>query len=261
MTRTTSTVPPTLADLMGRFLASRSDAAAAAVESSEGDVEPHEIAAGFRVDARAAWTDAQTTINTPASSPKIALPADWAALVSQPASATAVALAAGNYPQRVRDLQPLLGEFAADKLRPKLQPMPLPGLGALRTWIGREAKTQQATAILLAAGVARAIGEIDWAEELLRDAEARCEGELRAAWANEWAALLWHCGRCEEALAAWVAMDDGAAVSFNRGMACLFLGRAVEARTHLRRAVEQLPEASGWNSLGRLYLAVAEINF
>jgi hypothetical protein len=49
---------PTLEDLMVRFLASRSDAAAAAVESGEGEVEPHEVAAGFRVDPRAAWTDA-----------------------------------------------------------------------------------------------------------------------------------------------------------------------------------------------------------
>ena len=50
---------PTLEDLMVRFLASRSDAACgSAVEPAGGEVEPHEVAAGFRVDPRAAWTDA-----------------------------------------------------------------------------------------------------------------------------------------------------------------------------------------------------------
>ena len=40
---------PSLEDLTVRFLAARSDAALAAVEPSESEVEPHEIAAGFRV--------------------------------------------------------------------------------------------------------------------------------------------------------------------------------------------------------------------
>ena len=41
---------PTIDSLMVRFLATRSDAAAAAVEHYESEVEPHEVAAGFRVD-------------------------------------------------------------------------------------------------------------------------------------------------------------------------------------------------------------------
>jgi tetratricopeptide (TPR) repeat protein len=204
--------------------------------------------------------DAQHTINTPAGSPKSALPADWAALVSQPASAFAVALAAGNYPQRVRDLQPLLAEFNPERLRPTRQPIPLPGLSSLRTWIVREAKKRQPLAAVLAAGVARSIGETEWAEELLHDAESLCTEDMRPVWENERAALLWHSGRCEEALAAWLAMPETPAVLFNRGMACLFLGKSDEARTHLRRAVELLPEDGGWHALGRLYLAIAEIN-
>src|SRR4051812_38959316 len=88
---------PSLEDLMVRFLATRSDAAAAAVEPGEGEVEPHEVAAGFRVDPRAAWTDATThTATAP-----IQLPPDWAALTSQPAPAFAVPMAVGNFPQRV----------------------------------------------------------------------------------------------------------------------------------------------------------------
>ena len=67
---------PSLEDLMVRFLAARSDAAAAAVEPSEGEVEPHEVAAGFRVDPRAAWTDATTyDHNRPGpTSPRLCLP-------------------------------------------------------------------------------------------------------------------------------------------------------------------------------------------
>ena len=42
--------------------------------------------------------------------------------------------------------------------------------------------------IRLAAGVARTIGETQWAEELLADAEPLCNGELRTAWENERAA-------------------------------------------------------------------------
>ena len=74
------------------------------------------------------------------------------------------------------------------------------------------------------------------------------------------AALLWHRGRCEEALAAWTALPDSPAVHFNRGMALLFLGRAAEARPMLAEAVAALPESSGWNALAQLYLALAEIH-
>jgi tetratricopeptide (TPR) repeat protein len=261
MTRTTptSTTQPTLAELMSRFLASRSDAAAAAVEFGEGEVEPHEIAAGFRVDSRAAWTDALHALDTPASSPKASVPSDWAALVSQPAPAFAVALAAGNFPQRVRDLHPLLAKFDPATLRPSGPPSPSPGLSGLRTWVVRESKKRQPAAALLAAGVARAMGEAEWAAELLADAESLCTGEMRAAWENERAALLWHSGRCDEAFAAWSAMPESPAVLFNRGMAALFLGKSSEARVNLRKAADQLPEENGWNSLARLYLALAEI--
>src|SRR5438874_13265703 len=100
MTRPNSnpTAQPTIEALMVRFLASRSDAAAAAVEPGEGEVEPHEVAAGFRVDPRAAWTDAIAPLNpgsqTPGS-PAVPLPNDWATLVNQPAPALAVSMAAG----------------------------------------------------------------------------------------------------------------------------------------------------------------------
>lgn len=261
MTRTSPdrVAQPSLQDLMVRFLASRSDAAhGPAVEPAGGEVEPFEVAAGFRVDPRAAWTDATDAL--PARPEQSKVPTEWAALVGQPAAAFAVAHAAGNFPQRVKDLQPLLARFDPAELRPSGSQPPSPGLSGLRTWIIRETKKNQPVPALLAAGVARAIGESDWAEELLTAAEPLCSGEARAAWENEHAALLWHRGRCEDALAAWAALPESSAVLFNRGMALLFLGRLTEARAALTRAVEVIPEVSGWNALARLYLAIAEIH-
>lgn len=115
----------------------------------------------------------------------------------------------------------------------------------MRGWIGKHSATHP----LLAAGVARLIGEFDTAEKLL-PADAT----------NERAALLWHRGRCEEALATWNEMPATPAVLFNRGMALLFLGKIAEAKPVLTEAVAAIPESSGWNALARLYLAVAEIH-
>lgn len=255
---------PSLQDLMVHFLATRSDASAGAVESvAEGEVEPFEVAAGFRVDPRAAWTDAVAAINPGGNapgSPVGPLPTEWAALVSQPAAAFAVAMAAGNFPQRVKDLQPLLAKFDPAELRPSGGLTPSSGLSGLRTWIARETKKRQPASTLLAAGVARSVGEFDWAGEILADAEPLCTGELRSAWENERAALLWQRGECDAALAAWDAMADTPATLFNRGMANLFLGKLDTAKGLLTKAVAALPESSGWHALARLYLAVAEIH-
>jgi tetratricopeptide (TPR) repeat protein len=243
MTRKTASShgQPTLEDLMVRFLASRSDAAHAAVESGDGEVEPHEVAAGFRVDPRAAWTDATTPITAAAGSP----PPDWAALVNQPALAFAVPMAAGNFPQRVRDLHPLLTRFDPAELRPSGAQQAVPGLAGLRGWVAKQGQSQP----VLAAGLARLVGDFDAAEKLL-PADA----------ANERAALLWHRGRCDEALAAWDAAPESPAVLFNRGMALLFLGRVAEAKPALAEAVAAIPEDSGWNALARLYQAVADVH-
>jgi predicted Zn-dependent protease len=104
------------------------------------------------------------------------------------------------------------------------------------------------------------IGDLDWADELLTDVEARCGGNLRPVWENERAAWLWQRGRCAEALSAWERMAATPAAQFNYGMALLFLGRPTDAAPALTAAAESLPETSGWGDLARLYLAVAEIH-
>ena len=243
---------PSLEDLMVRFLANRSDASAGAVEHVEGEVEPHEVAAGFRVDPRAAWTDATDTLARP--DPKgaalSALPTEWATLVAQPSAAFAVAMAAGNFPQRVKDLQPLLTKFDPSELRPSGSQAATQGFAGLRAWAAKQAKANP----LMAAGVARSLGDFAAAEERLAAAEPNDALE------NERAALLWHRGKCAEALAAWTAAAETPAVLFNRGMALLFLGRLPEARVALAKAVVVLPENRGWNALTKLYLALAEIH-
>jgi hypothetical protein len=246
MTRNTANSfgQPSLEDLMVRFLAHHSDAAATAVEFGEGDVEPHEVATGFRVDPWAAWNDATSQI-TAATAP---LPPDWANLVNQPASTFAVPMAIGNFPQRVRDLQPLLARFEPTELRPSGSQLASPGLSALRHWISKISTTQP----LVAAGLARLIGDFDNAEKLLTTNDA--------AGANERVALLWHRGQCSQALSAWNALPESPAVLFNRGMASLFLGKMSDAKTLLTKAAAALSETSGWKTLALLYLSVADIH-
>ncbi len=252
MTRPTDTNPsaqPTIESLMVRFLATRSDAATAAVGHGESEVEPHEVAAGFRVDPRAAWLDATATIITGGNAPPpaVQLPTDWAALVAQPAAAFAVPMAAGHFPQRVKDLHPLLAKFEPAELRPTGTQPATPGFGALRNWIAKNGTANP----LVASGIARTLGDFDASEKLLAGAEGAD---------NDRAALLWARGRCDEARTAWDAMADAPAVLFNRGMARLFEGRIAEARPFLQKAIDALPETSGWYALARLYLAVADIH-
>jgi hypothetical protein len=252
MTRPTDSntfAQPTIEGLMVRFLANRSDAASSAVETGESEVEPHEVAAGFRVDPRAAWLDATAQITTGGNAPPpaVQLPAEWAALVAQPAAAFAVPMAAGHFPQRVKDLQPLLAKFDPNELRPSGSQPALPGFSGLRNWVAKNG----ATHTLVAAGIARTLGDFDTADRLLAGTNGT---------ENDRAATLWARGRCTEALAQWDAMPETPAVQFNRGMGRLFLGRLAEARAALQTAVDAIPETSGWNSLARLYLAVAEVH-
>jgi hypothetical protein len=240
---------PTIEALMVRFLASRSDAAAAAVESGEGEVEPHEVAAGFRVDPRAAWLDATAAITTGGNAPPPAIqpPSEWISLVGQPAATFALPMAPGHYPQRVKDLHPLLAKFNPSELRPSGNQHPTTGFAGLRNWLAKSGST----APRIAAGIARTLGEFDTAARLLAS-ESDCE--------NDRTAELWMRGECDKALAAWDSMSDSPAVLFNRGMARLFLGDLASAKTALQKAIDAIPESSGWNALARLYLAVAEIH-
>jgi len=239
---------PSLEELTLRFLAQRSDAAAvAAVESGESEVEPHEVAAGFRVDPRACWSDALAANPgaLPPGSPPPAMPPHWSALVNQLAPCLAVPMAAGNFPQRVRDLEPLLEKFDPDELRPSRHHSPLPGYEGLRDWVRRHAADYP----VLAGGLARLLGDLDTAARLLPADDE-----------NERAASMWQSGQCSEAYAAWTTAPSTPAVLFNHGMAALFTGRITEASDTLAEAAAAIPETTGWGALCRLYLSVAQIH-
>jgi len=261
-TNTEALGPPSLQDLTLRFLANRSDAVGSAVEPEAGsEVELHEVAAGFRTDPRTAWADALAALSARTDSATLpgATPADWAVLVSQPVAVHALPFALGHFPQRVKDLHPLLTGASLSALKPKTGALPLTGLSGLRAHVSQLATKHQSETMLRAAGLARAVGDLTLADELLTKAEPLKGTDYRTSWENERAALLWQQGKSEAALAAWEAMPETATSVFNRGMALLFLDRTKEARTWLMKAVEMIPEASGWNALARLYQALAEI--
>jgi tetratricopeptide (TPR) repeat protein len=130
-----------------------------------------------------------------------------------------------------------------------VRPLSAPGLADCA------ARAQGYPQALVAVGVLRLARRFDEAGRLL--ARSDTPAEWRDLHANEEAALAWHAGRAEEALALWQAQEPAVPVLFNRGMAALFLGQAAAARPALAQAVEALPETSPWHHLGHLYLALA----
>jgi tetratricopeptide (TPR) repeat protein len=228
--------PPTIADLTDRLL-KRADVADI-VEA--GEVEPYEVLTGFRTDPRTAYNDALAPLkllgekNLP-----LALPPDWANFLQANNDALAVPMAAGFYPQQVRDLASLInGDF--DLKDNEL----VFGATGLKTWA--EKNLDKAGVNWFAAAILRKMG--DDAEITGTDAVAQ----------NETAAAMWQDGDREAALEMWLKMPDSAVANFNRGMAYLFLGHAELAMAPLRLAARDLPDQSGWNHLAGLYLAVAE---
>jgi tetratricopeptide (TPR) repeat protein len=155
-------------------------------------------------------------------------------------STVAVPMAAGRFPQQVRELAELLDGEAVHTPTP---PSEAGGFNAMRTWV----KKQENGAAKLAAGIARSLGD-DPAVPTGSDAVS----------ANERVAALWTAGDVSPAVKLWLAMPDSPVSWFNRGMCLLFTDRAKEALPHLRKAVASLPETSGWQHLAELYLAVAE---
>jgi hypothetical protein len=221
----------------------------------DGQVVPYEAVPVQPVEPRLAWEDALAVVNhspQASTSARWKVPPEWPVLVAGQEPAIALAFAIGNYPQLVRNLHPLLTAGDLTVLRtPPSRPACVPA--ELLDWA---TGTQSFPQILVAAGVLRLARRFDEAASLLRS-----QTDVPAAWkpvcANEEAALLWHRGQSDEALALWQSQKASVPVLFNRGMASLFLGRIEEARAALTAAVEKLPETSAWHHLGHLYLALA----
>jgi hypothetical protein len=246
--------PTTLSELFTRYLQRQVHARGHGLGFAEsgGEVVPHEAVPVQPVDPQLAWNDAlAVTAHFPGGPPvsSWSVPSDWPALVAAQEPAVALAFCLGNFPQLVRDFHPLLnGDLAAIRLAPG---RPTPDL-SLQEWAARNRGYPQ---VLLAAGVLRLARHFDQAEKLLRPP---APAEWHLLHANETAALAWHVGRADEALALWNGQPDSVPVLLNRGMAALFQGFFADARTNLAKAVEALPDSSAWHHLGHLYLALAD---
>jgi tetratricopeptide (TPR) repeat protein len=184
------------------------------------------------------------------------VPPGWANLVQHPASVPAVAFAAGNYPQLIRDLPELI------RTRPRaglLQSRANLDVSGMDSWTARAVDKKNIGAAFMGAGILRLASQIDAARKVLATLRTQLPAEWKQALANEEAALAWQSGQHQQAHESWKKMPDCAPVCFNRGMAALFLDRADEAKGHLKQAIALLPEDNAWQHLARLYLALAEI--
>jgi hypothetical protein len=254
--RQTAAQPP-LADLMARYLGRQTAAHLAGLAAVEaGEVEPYEAVPVQAVDPRQAWDEATAAlkyVGDAGAKPGKAI-AEWPQLVAAQDSLTALPMAAGNYPQLVRELAPL---FHAAKMSDLVhEPTAAPEIAGLVESAEASARSGDISRVLVAVGVLRLAQQLQNAERLLKSVNP--PAAWRDAWTNEEAALLWQSGRRDEAARRWQALPDTVPILFNRGMAALFLDRPADARAALRAAVEKIPESSGWHHLGRLYLALAE---
>lgn len=218
-------------------------------------VLPYESVPVQPVDAPLAWSDGLAVLRhfsrlPRGLSPKA--PPDWPQIVTAQEPAVALAFGLANFPQLVRNLQPLLTAEDLPALR-QAPPRPM-GTPALRKWAGA---VQEPAEVLLAVGVLRLAGELDQAAAILERTD-KLSVEWQALRANEKAALFWHQGKCEEALKSWQAQEESVPVLFNCGMARLFLDQPAASRAALEQAVQKLPETSAWHHLASLYLALAK---
>jgi tetratricopeptide (TPR) repeat protein len=255
-------VQRSLPELLARYLQGQAAAHTEGLGFAEvtADVVPYEAVPAHPTDPRPAWAEAraaarwfQPTVGTMADK----APPDWPALVAGLEPTAALPMALGNFPQLVRDLHTLLQTPDLRTLRPTAgQPF---SSAALLDWAEHTGSAKRYPEALLAVGVLRLARQVDHAAELLQQARAGASAEWAAALANEEAALLWQRGSAADAGVLWQKQTASVPVLFNRGMAALFLGQPVEARSSLREAAEQLPEESAWHHLARLYLALSEM--
>jgi hypothetical protein len=242
--------PPSLDELMGRFLAARK-AGLVGDAPETGDVEPHEVSGGFRPTAASTWDEARAVFRLFGVEPeKLAAPPEWATFAALALPVAAVPLAAGLFPQRVRAIPTTLAGPAA-------APESVTGLSGLRSWVRKTLDSRSPTALLLAAGIAAGLGDWDDADAALAAAEPLCEGAWRAVWVNQRAAVRWLRGDTAAAAQTWGAAGPDAPTALNLGMAELFAQKPGHGSRALRDAAARLPDDSGWSHLASLYLSLA----
>lgn len=249
-----SPAQPSLSDLFARYLARQADACAVGVAAWGDEVTPYEAGPVQPIDPKLAWDEALAIFalaEPPVSTRTWKAPPAWSNLVASHEPVVALALAAGNFPQLVRNFHMILQTANRADLRPQPgRPTAPPDLIAWAESVADAPRT------LLALGTLRLAKQFDAADTFVRKHDAHIAPAWRTAWSNEKAALAWHAGRADEALALWRQLEPTVAVRFNRGMAQLMMGDSAAARADLDAAVARLPQTSAWHHLGRLYLAL-----
>lgn len=252
-----SPVQPSLSDLLARYLAKQADACAVGAAACTDEVTPYEAGPVQPIDSKLAWDEALTVFTLaepPVSTRGWKAPPSWSSLVASHEPVVALALAAGNFPQLVRNFHLILQ--TANPANFKQQPGRSVTAPELTAWAESAAASIEMPRLLLALGTLRLAKQFDAAEVLVRKHDAAVAPAWRTAWENEKAALAWHAGRAYEAVSRWQQLEPIVAVQFNRGMAQLFCGSATAARAELHAAIIRLPESSAWHHLGRLYLTL-----
>jgi hypothetical protein len=226
-----------------------------ATVDASGEVQPFEAVPAQPVDPRLAWDGACAVFAHYQPANRMTPPADWPALVAAREPATALAFAAGNYPQLLRDVHALLQPRKLSGFR-AASGQPLVAAGVVE-WTARAVEEGLYPRALVGLGIVRVAGDYAAARDLAEQMRSHVPAEWQAAFDNEIAALTWDDGRAEEAYSLWQHQAPSVPVLFNRGMAALFLDRPRDARPVLVQAVEGLPDQDAWHHLGRLYLALA----
>ncbi len=252
---------PSLSELLSGYLQRQTQDHAEGLASVavSGEVEPYEAGPVQPIDARPAWEEAVaviTQMKAPGGKTWKAPPA-WPQLVAAHAPAFDLALSLGNFPQLVRNLGPLLSAKDLAELRTRTHHQ-TPEAPALTSWAEQVSASGEFPTLILVVGALRLARQFDLAAHLIARHDGAVPASWRPVWDNEKAALAWHRGEVEDARRLWRAQPESAPVLFNRGMAALFTNQPAEARDLLSRAVAQLPEASAWHHLARLYLTLAE---
>jgi len=252
---------PKLADLLERYLNKQSEAHGSGLATFDphGEVLPFEAGPVQPVDPAPAWHEGVRVLNyitaNAKSGQELKAPPGWPTLVAAHEPIVSLAFCIGNFPQLMRNLHLLLHGDPA-RLRPIAgKPIDLPELLA---WAAKVAGKKQYPELLVALGSLRLARQFEAADRVIAQHDATAPAEWRAAWENEKAALAWHRGNAEDALASWQTQQENAPVLFNRGMAALFLGRPVDTVKSLTKAIDLLPESSAWHHLARLYRTLAQ---
>jgi hypothetical protein len=248
--------PPSLDSLMARYLERQAEASELGLDTgSVGDVVPYDAGPVQPIDAKTALDEAIVALRMFGITSKIKAPPGWVQLVARCEPQVAVPFGVGNFPQMVRDFHRLL--HRSDALKPTEPGPALETTPEFLEWVEKIAAAPKFPQALLVLGGLRLARQFERAERFVKEMDPHVPAEMRAAWDNEVAALLWHQGRRTEARAMWQSLPTSVPVRFNRALAALFLGDLDGARVRFEESIGDLPDSAAWHHLARLYHTLA----